>query len=347
MSSPVSLKVAKELIIKYMSVKIVPFLRGSPGVGKSDIIREIAKEFNLKVIDIRLASEDPTSLTGLPNVTIKNTATYLPLDMYPLENDPLPMNPATGKLYSGWLIFFDEFNSAVLATQKAAYKVILDRMVGMHKLHKNVAMVCAGNLQTDNALTTNLGTAMQSRLAHIHLSKDTSKEWLDWATKNHIDYRITAFINYRPDALNKFKPDHTEYTFPCQRTWEFASRLIVNDASLTKQHMPLIAGVIGQGMAYEFIGFTEVFNQLPSIQDILSNPTGTTVPTDISSIFATAGLLANHANNANAQPIMTYASRLPNEFTMLAMMDACARNPKFAYNEFVQEWVRNNINDIS
>jgi len=33
---------------------LVPMLKGSPGIGKSDIFRQIAEKYKLKLIDIRL-----------------------------------------------------------------------------------------------------------------------------------------------------------------------------------------------------------------------------------------------------------------------------------------------------
>jgi MoxR-like ATPase len=53
---------AKESITTCIKAKLVPFLRGSPGVGKSSIIAEIAKDFNLKFIDFRLSQADPVDL---------------------------------------------------------------------------------------------------------------------------------------------------------------------------------------------------------------------------------------------------------------------------------------------
>lgn len=45
-----------------LKCQLVPILRGSPGIGKSDIYRQIAKKHNLLLIDIRLAQCDPTDL---------------------------------------------------------------------------------------------------------------------------------------------------------------------------------------------------------------------------------------------------------------------------------------------
>src|ERR1700741_4719508 len=180
---------------------LVPMIHGSPAIGKSSIVNQIAEKYHLKVIDLRLAQCDPTDLSGFP---MKNgdKASYVPLDTFPLEGDDIPEG------YEGWLLFMDEFTSAPKAVQAAAYKVILDRMVGQNKLHKNVAICCAGNMESDNAIVEEMSTAMQSRLVHLELVVD-AKEWVEWATSNNVDYRITSFINFKPSMIYTFKPDHT------------------------------------------------------------------------------------------------------------------------------------------
>ncbi len=55
-----------------------------------------------------------------------------------------PKDPAKGT-YDGWLLFFDEMADAPPSLQSLAYKIILDKMVGNHKLHSKVRMVAAGN----------------------------------------------------------------------------------------------------------------------------------------------------------------------------------------------------------
>ena len=104
---------ATSMIAKYIQAKIVPMLTGSPGMGKSAIVKDIAKTYNLKLIDLRLSQCDPTDLMGFPSIQGQR-AGYLPMETFPLEGDPIPEG------YSGWLLFLDEFNSASIAVQAAA-----------------------------------------------------------------------------------------------------------------------------------------------------------------------------------------------------------------------------------
>ena len=51
-----------EFCFQTLKANLVPYLAGSPGVGKSAVAHQLAKKFNLKLIDIRLSQEDPTVL---------------------------------------------------------------------------------------------------------------------------------------------------------------------------------------------------------------------------------------------------------------------------------------------
>lgn len=71
----INIKQARDAIIRIMKAKLTPMLSGSPGLGKSMLIHSIAEEFNLKVIDVRLAQCDPTDLSGFPHIDGKRLAT--------------------------------------------------------------------------------------------------------------------------------------------------------------------------------------------------------------------------------------------------------------------------------
>lgn len=91
----------KEYVIRCLSAGLVPFIQGSPGIGKSAIIHKIADEFNLHVIDVRLSQCDPVDLQGLPHFDSKGNANFVPFDTFPIENRPLPVDK------DGWLLFLN------------------------------------------------------------------------------------------------------------------------------------------------------------------------------------------------------------------------------------------------
>jgi len=316
---------ARAAIQDCIEAGLVPYIQSSPGMGKSSIVNDIGKTFNLEVIDERLSTRSPVDLAGIPDfITNKNgtrTATFTPFDVYPLEDSPRPANK------DGWLLFLDEFNAASKSTQAAAYKLILDRMVGLRKLHPCTAIVCAGNLATDRAITNPLSTAMQSRVVHIEMVL-SHKEWLeDVALKQNYDPRIVAFLNYQSNYLMDFKPAHNEKTFCCPRTWEFMNRL-VKGKEVTNDKTNLYAGTITSGVAVEFVTFTKVYQNMPTIKQILADPSGMFVPHDPPTRWAVISHLMDKASPENFGDVCTYVNRFPADFRVLFFRSIIVRQPK-------------------
>ena len=331
----VTLKEAENYVVRCVTKQLVPMISGSPGLGKSDLVRQIAKQYNLFVIDMRLSQCDPTDLNGFPTITDER-ASYKPMDIFPIEGDTPP------KGYSGWLLFLDEINSAVRATQAAAYKLVLDRMIGQKKLHGNCITICAGNLATDKAIVADMGTAMKSRLVHLVVRADHN-DWIDWANSTKIDPRITAYIGFRPENLHNFDPQHDDLTFPCPRTWEFLSKLVEDETDIKLSDLPLYAGTVGEGAAHEFVSFTKCFAKLPTIQHIVSSPNSAPVPDEPGTLYACSSLVAKNADKTNIIPIIDYVDRMPVEFKVITMKAIGKRDKALIRNspEFAK-WIANN-----
>ena len=73
--------------------------------------------------------------------------------------------------------------------QAAAYKLVLDRQVGIHNLHPYCAVVAAGNLATDKAIVNSLSTAMQSRVIHLEMQVNFDQWLQNVALKQNYDKR--------------------------------------------------------------------------------------------------------------------------------------------------------------
>lgn len=333
-----STKDIPEAVVSALYAGLVPFIKGSPGIGKSDIVRQVAGELNLKVIDFRLSQADPTDLQGFPGVE-NGRSTFYPSEIFPIEGDTVPEG------YNGWLLFLDEMNSAPLSVQAAAYKLCLDKQVGSHNLHKNVAIVGAGNLTTDKAITQRIGTAMQSRLIHLTMAVDPA-HWLKWATSNGIDHRITSFIEYRKELLHKFDPSHSDDTFACPRTWEFLSKLIKGKEKLSHIDVITAAGTVGEGCALEFKGFSEIFQSLPKISDIINKPGTVKIPNEPSVHYALAGLIAYEVTLDNIDNLAKFVERLPADFQVVAWKSAVRRNAEIMEAPYIDAWITKNAQEM-
>ena len=300
---------------------LVPFVQGSPGVGKSTIMRNVAKSLKLMMIDHRLSTSAPEDLSGLPRFDEHGHARFSPFaDLFPLESRGIP----TG--YEGWLLFLDEFNSAKKEVQAASYKLILDHMVGQHRLHPNCVIAAAGNLATDRAITNVISTAMQSRVVHLELEV-SFEEWLyDVAFAENYDNRIIAYLSQYPSKLMDFRPDHNEKTFSCPRTWEFTNRL-VNGQPDIQSKAPLLAGTITSGVAVDFIQFSNVFQHVVKVDEIIRDPANCRIPGDNPLKWATICAMMEGVNDLNFDKLTTYADRYSMDFRVLFYRSVMVRQP--------------------
>lgn len=89
--------------------KKATYIWGPAGIGKSQIVAQIAEELNYKLFDIRLTTKDSTDLTGLPylNEETRRTIYYIP-EFFPTEQDIKDAG------YDGAIIFLDELSAAIL-----------------------------------------------------------------------------------------------------------------------------------------------------------------------------------------------------------------------------------------
>lgn len=348
MLEKVSLVQATRDAERALKAKLVPYIAGSPGAGKSAMVHAIAAKHNLKVIDIRLSQEDPTTINGFPDIA-NGRSDYLPPKRFPLEHlDELPLKEdhLDKKLqyenllrdgdkakisefqkqycYAGWLIFFDELPSAARSIQAAAYKIILDKLIGTYPLHSKALMIAAGNLMTDNAIVNEMGTALKSRIVHIHV-RPNPKAYLDLiSTKLKFDTRIVSYLAYQKSKINtfdQFNKGSSDETFACERTWEFVDKILKanlpdQNSTIPDDFTTLLCGTIGS-TAIEFVQYTQAFKDLPTLAQILADPDKTEIPDAAAVKWLLMGMLVGSSDMKNVPTIMRYVNRLPKEFVFI------------------------------
>jgi hypothetical protein len=306
----------------------VPMVKGSPGIGKSSIFRQVAKKLGIKLIDHRLSTSAPEDLSGLPEFYSDSDgnrrARFAPFDIFPIAGQTIPDG------YLGWLLFLDELNSAPKSVQAAAYKLILDRMVGQVPLHDNVFVGAAGNLSTDRAIVNAMSTAMQSRLCHYTLVH-SHQDWLeDVALKDNWDTRIIAYLGRYPGKLFDFKADHNEDTFCCPRTWEFMNNFLKGEkpGAIDKMETSTYAGTITSGVAVDFVAFTSVFDTLINYKDVIADPGNCPISNQPLQQWANIAHLMEMVDEKNYGAFAQYANRFSLDFRVLFFRGTLVKHPE-------------------
>jgi hypothetical protein len=351
----VTMTQVQPLIIDTFNAGLVPNLLSSPGIGKSALAAQIAEKFNLKLIDIRLSYYDPADLNGFPKMLertlaqaeagLPERAGYRPMETFPLAGDPMPLDE-NGDEMNGWLIIFDEFNSAALQVQAASYKMVLDKVVGQYPLHSKVAMMTAGNRSTDRAIVNRLSTAMQSRLTSFDIMVDIAS-FLKWGNGiGNLDHRVKSFIGFKPEYLHKFKADHDDLTFACPRTWEMTSKLIKPMTTIVYEKLPLLAGTVGEAAAMEFYNYTELFSGIPTLDEIIQDPTGCILGAEKGVHYALSGMVGAGMNVDNAGPLTKFMTRLDIDFQVVTFRNAISRDRKIGRDDEIKKWIANNAHEL-
>jgi len=249
---------AKLLIKVAASAKKSVMLWGPPGLGKSDLVRQIAAEMKKQFVDVRLSLLNPVDLRGLPvpmsegEGKAPSFTTWLPPQFLPREG-------------TRGILFLDEINLAVPTVQAAAYQLILDRKLGEYILPDGWAIIAAGNRAQDRSAVFEMSSALKNRFIHITVEADFGC-WQRWAVDNNVHPHVLGYLSYRSQHLLQMPDNPAQYAFPTPRSWTVLSEMIHHGMEVCRE---FVGGIIGDGYATEFENFHKMAGKLPSIKAIM------------------------------------------------------------------------------
>jgi hypothetical protein len=196
-----------------LPVDVTILLRGPHGIGKSQVVRQLAKILSVKenidypVFDIRLGQMSEGDFIGLPTQSAdRKTTQFLPPDWYREACD----KPV--------VLFLDELNRATTELMQAASQVVLDRTLNRQTLHPKTVICVAINADARYHVN-DMDIALLDRMWTIDLSP-TVEDWVAWAEKNNIDGTIIDFIRGNEKWLDPAKNAEPSAVEPSRRSWE-------------------------------------------------------------------------------------------------------------------------------
>ncbi len=235
---------------------------GAPGVGKSQVIRQIGKKYGYKVIDIRLAQMSEVEIGGLiyPNESRTKTVWLAP--------EILPDEERDGK---NTILLLDELTSCTKRVQVAAYQLILDRRVGQYQLPEGTFVVALGNREDDDGVYIRLAGPLADRF-EIHYIEPDFEGWkYDYALKNGVHPYVVDYLTFKPAALHTQKAEEGGMVFATPRSWVRVSDILKYDADVSKpviRHK--IIGNVGEVEGSQFVEFCKKQKTTVTADDFLS-----------------------------------------------------------------------------
>lgn len=194
-----------------------PMVMGPPGIGKSRIMKQVAKKLGIKLKDVRALLMNPVDVNGLPHVQYRTRAMeqlailFNSPDVPDLDSIAQVFNQTSEvDLYGttmwsrpGFLpadeagiLLFDELNAAAVEVMAALYQVMLDFQIGDHKLGDGWVPFAAGNRTTDRGVAHKIPTPLRDRLFFYDMVVEWSP-WAEWAvTEGDIHPLVIAYLEY-------------------------------------------------------------------------------------------------------------------------------------------------------
>ena len=230
---------------------------GPPGIGKSEIPLQVAKERSIETgepwryVDFRLLlMSDPSDLKGLPYIK-EGKVKFAPLEIFPTEGQ-------------GYLVL-EEISAAPPIVQAASYQLVLERRVGELQLGPGWRILATTNRYEDGALVHQIPTPLRNRFISIELEADLDS-WKKWARKNEVREEIIGFLNWEPASLLLVEQEDRSFATP--RSYYFLSK-VWEKIKESPSRNEVIQGTIGKRAGAQFITFLDIIQKLPPIEEIL------------------------------------------------------------------------------
>jgi len=216
---------------------------GDKGIGKTDLIKQMAGTIVDRVVDVPIAQiEEMGDFHGLPIHAAREDGTPITVTAPPHW---VPTNPEEKSI-----LLIDDFNRADIRIIRGIMQLIQDYKTVSWTLPPLCTIVLTANPGDAEYLVTTLDPAILSRLAHVTMEPDF-RVWLAWGEKNGIDERILSFIARYQDMLS---PSGAERT--CPRSWHMYSDQI-KDQTDPKMMKMFGAAFLDEEPVVAFLRFAE------------------------------------------------------------------------------------------
>ena len=229
-------------------------LMGSHGVGKSESLKESAKNLGIDIRIMDLSIMEATDLAGIPAIENRRTVFYPPADL-----------PTEG---SGLLVL-EELNRASAHLRAPALQLLTERRLNGFRLKNGWLPVASANPPTDDYEVEEIDLALKSRFMILNVVADRD-EWIHWAEEHGVHKRVIGFVEASPEIFAE--GDKTSNP----RAWTYVSSVLKvhEDKPIVDiDHLTLaISGMVGEKWAVSFMRYFQCdtnFNLTPS--DILDS----------------------------------------------------------------------------
>lgn len=205
-------------------VNCIPFyLEGAPGIGKTEIVKQIADELHLGYVSFSLVHHTRNSLIGLPEVrTLDDGEKYT---KYTMSEVIAAVNNEIEKGHKEGILLLDEFPCMSESIMPAMLAFLQTKTIGGHALKRGWVMVLCGNPAKYNKNTHSFDAAVTDRVRKIEIEYDLD-DFLTYAREKEFSEDIIDYLEINPGHMYRFyKHKDGEELVTC-RGWENLSHTL-------------------------------------------------------------------------------------------------------------------------
>lgn len=202
-------------------------LIGPPGIGKTQIMEQIAKECRIGLVAYTITHHTRQSAIGLPYITEKcyggATKTVTEYTMSEIVATIYNKIEETG--HQEGILFIDEINCVSETLAPTMLQFLQCKTFGNHKIPEGWLIVTAGNPPEYNKSVREFDLATLDRIKKIDVEADL-EVWKEYAYQVGVHPAIIAYLTTKPASFNRVETTVDGRIFATPRGWEDLSDLI-------------------------------------------------------------------------------------------------------------------------
>ena len=201
-------------------------LIGPPGIGKTAIMEQIARECSIGLVAYTMTHHTRQSAIGLPVLTEKKFAgKAYTVTSYTMSEIIASVYEQIEKIgCADGILFLDEINCVSETLMPAMLQFLQYKTFGSHALPEGWVIVAAGNPPAYNRSVREFDTVTLDRVRCMNVEPDFAI-WKTYAVERGLHPAVLSFLELRPERFYVMEPG--EKGFVTGRAWEDLSEILL------------------------------------------------------------------------------------------------------------------------
>ena len=220
------------------------FLLGAPGIGKTAIMEQIAREMDVALVSYSMTHHTRQSALGLPFITQEQyggeSCDVSRYTMSEIISSVYETMEKSGKKEG--ILFLDEINCVSETLAPSMLQFLQYKVFGNHRMPKGWVVVTAGNPPEFNRSVREFDIATLDRLKVLEVEPEY-QTWKLYAERSGVHQSILTYLDIRSDDFYEIEATVDGKSYVTARGWEDLSEAIY---LYEEQHFPVDEALISQ-----------------------------------------------------------------------------------------------------